>query len=229
METVNYTVRKGDTLYSLAKQYGTTVNMLARYNGIADPDLIYEGQQLRIPVSEIPRLQKRERTRATVDHIVRQAETLLSIASAYGITPLKLAEYNNMEPSSTVVSGQVLSIPVNCMSVPDTMEYTVRKGDTLAKLAAANNTSVDELKRINRIPDPDIISEGQVIRIPVSADKPAQQENPHEGRLEYTVKSGDTLYKIASMYGVSVSYLINLNRLTDPDRLYPDQVIVIRK
>ena len=54
-------------------------------------------------------------------------------------------------------------------------------------------------------------------------------DNNNEGRLEYTVKSGDTLWQIAKKYGVSVAYLINLNRLTEPDCIYPEQIIVIRK
>lgn len=229
METVIYTVRKGDTLYSLAKKYGTTVNMLSRFNNIPDPDVIYEGQTLRIPVSEIPEIQRREQGRATTDHIVKPGETLHSIASSYGISHMKLAGFNSLAAPFEIVPGQVLRIPLSYVPVKPSFEYTVKKGDTLAKLAEQYGTSVMALAGINRISDPDVILEGQVIRIPAAMPDPEPDEDPQEGRLEYTVKSGDTLYKIACRFGVSVSYLINLNRLTEPDRIYPDQVIVIRE
>ena len=53
MKTIVYTVKRGDTLFEIARRCGTTVNMISRYNGITDPDMIYEGQILRIPVTEL--------------------------------------------------------------------------------------------------------------------------------------------------------------------------------
>ena len=48
MPSIVYTVREGDTLWNIAKAYGTTVNDIARYNGIVETDVIYPGQRLRI-------------------------------------------------------------------------------------------------------------------------------------------------------------------------------------
>ncbi len=221
MDTVIYTVRKGDTLFNIAKKYFTTVNMIARYNGIADPDVIYEGQLLRIPVSEIPKMKKENDRQATTDYIVKRGDTLAEIASKYGINVQKLAAFNNIDNPNEINEGQVLKIPLYYVPVKRPQSYTVKSGDTLSGIAADNNTKTSTLAELNNISNPDVINEGQTILIPA--------ENNNEGRLEYIVKSGDSLWKIARMYGVSVPYLINLNRITNPDLIYPDQVIIIRK
>lgn len=177
METLIYTVRKGDTLFQIAKNFGTTVNMIARYNGIPDPDVISEGQLLRIPVSDIPKCMDKYNRQATTDYIVKAGDSLFTIAQKYNASIEGISELNNLESPDMIKEGQVLKIPLSCVS----------------------------LKPADEMPD------------------------NNEGRLEYTVKSGDTLWQIAKKYGVSVAYLINLNRLTEPDCIYPDQIIVIRK
>ncbi|MBQ1658574.1 MAG: LysM peptidoglycan-binding domain-containing protein [Clostridia bacterium] len=177
METLIYTVRKGDTLFQIAKNFGTTVNMIARYNGIPDPDVISEGQLLRIPVSDIPKCMDKYNRQATTDYIVKAGDSLFTIAQKYNASIESISELNNLESPDMIKEGQVLKIPLSCVS----------------------------LKPADEMPD------------------------NNDGRLEYTVKSGDTLWQIAKKYGVSVAYLINLNRLTEPDCIYPDQIIVIRK
>ena len=226
MDTVYYTVQKGDTLYQLAKKYGTTVGMIARYNGIVDPDRILEGQELRIPVSEIPGLQEKMCRAAgcgTMDYIIRSGDTLFSLAKAYGITPQKLADYNGIAGNAALTAGDVLKIPLYTVPVRRPEAYTVKPGDTLWKIAEMFGTNTDTLAAHNTLENPDLIKPGQVLRLP-----PDETGGNTEGRLEYTVKPGDTLWLIAQKYGVSVAYLINLNSLTQPDLLVPGQVLVIR-
>ncbi len=103
----------------------------------------------------------------------------------------------------------------------DTILYTVQDGDTLYSIAQRFQTTVNNIARYNGIADPDVIYADQVLRIPVT-------RVPDDETDEYTVQSGDTLYKIARNYGVSVTDLINLNRLTHPDLIYPGQVLRIQ-
>ena len=81
--------------------------------------------------------------------------------------------------------------------------YTVKKGDTLYSIAKKYNVSVDELISYNELPT-SILRIGQVLRIP----------SIKVSDLVYTVKSGDTLYKIANNYGVSIDDIKQLNNLT---------------
>ncbi len=103
----------------------------------------------------------------------------------------------------------------------DTTMYTVKSGDTLYSIAQRYNTTVNAIARYNGIADPNVIQVGQVLRIPMTI-VPSENDDCH-----YTVKSGDTLYKIARECGMSVVDLINMNRLTNPDWIYPGQVLTI--
>lgn len=212
METMIYTVKKGDTLYQIAKRFDTTTGMIARYNGLVEPDLIYPGQMLRIPVSEIPC--KDKPFPPFVTHIVKKGDTLASIAQMHGSGIEQIAMMNNIPDPDKITEGQVLKIPVLCGS-----EYTIKNGDTLYSVSQKTGMTVDEIAEKNNIPDPDMITAGQSLSL----------DDGNDTRLECTVQSGDTLYKLAKRYGVSVPYLINLNRLTAPDCITPGQVIVIRR
>ena len=216
MDITIYTVNKGDTLYDIAKRYGTTVGILTRYNGIVDPDLIYQGQILRIPVSEIPFVSKnRCPLYGTVDYLIKKGDTLDSIAKSFGVPMEALIEYNDIKDPDMICAGNVLKIP----AVKKTAEtYKVQKGDTLYSISKKNDTTVEKLAQDNNIKNPDIISEGQIISI---------QRNGTQGKNVYIVQEGDVLWKIAKMYGVSVASLINKNRLTDPDMIYEGQTLII--
>ena len=217
METIRYTVQKGDTLFQIAKRFDTTVNMIARYNGIVDPDRIQEGQLLRIPVSEIPEMCRKKEV-PTVDHLVKKGDTLASIALMHGVGVERIAAFNGLEDPDRIQEGQVLQIPV----LPETervKERVVRKGETLGEIAKQTMTTPEQLAELNGIADPDRIAAGQGLRLPETDVR----EN------EVVVQQGDTLWKIAHSNGVSVADLINLNRLRCPDRLKAGQVLIIRK
>ena len=217
MKTIVYTVKKGDTLFDIAKRCGTTVNMIARYNGIADPAVIYEGQILRIPVSELPCAGDKG-VYGYKEYTVKKGDTLAGLAVQYDTSVERLADLNGISDPDMIYEGQTLLIPKGRKDCAD-REYAVKKGDTLSGIAEAFGTDSEKLAAENIISDPDIISAGQGLAVP---------QTDTEGRLEYTVQAGDTLWGIARRYGVSVAYLINFNRLTRPDCLMPGQIILIR-
>ena len=223
METIIYTVRSGDTLYDIAKRFCTTVGMITRYNGIIEPDRIYPDQILRIPVSEIPAKNTSCKLQSSIDHIVKSGDTLSSISRLHGVSVEKIAEYNGLSDPDDIKAGQVLKIPITPNTKWKSQEYTIQKGDTLTSIADKYNTSVGKLAQKNNISDPDVIIEGQTLRVP----SPTGSQKDGTERTIYIVQEGDTLWMIARKYGVSVAYLINLNRLTDPDRIYTGQTIYI--
>ncbi len=102
-----YTVQPGDTLYSLARRFGTTVDELARHNGLADPNQLQVGQRLRLPGS--PQLPPQPAVGET--YVVQPKDTLWSIARRYGTSPAELARANGLDPEGVLRVGQVLRVP----------------------------------------------------------------------------------------------------------------------
>ena len=99
-EVWRYRVRPGDTLWALARRYGTTVGAIARLNALADPNLIYVGEELKLP----GRAQERTYT-------VRAGDTLWGISRRYGTTVAELAGLNGIRNPDLIYPGQVLRLP----------------------------------------------------------------------------------------------------------------------
>ena len=97
MPSIVYTVREGDTLWNIAKAYGTTVNDIARYNGIVETDVIYPGQRLRIFVPE-------ESTPKW--YVVRPGDTLTKIAEKFGTTVQRLMWLNDISDPNLIYPRQ---------------------------------------------------------------------------------------------------------------------------
>lgn len=97
--------------------------------------------------------------------------------------------------------------------------YTVKKGDTLSKIATMFKTTVNKLVQINKIKNPNLIFPGQKIEIVSNA---SNSEKIH------TVQRGETLWEIAKKYNTTVERLVNDNRIQNPNLIYPGQKLVIR-
>ena len=137
----------------------------------------------------------------TNTYIVQKGDSLYSIANKLGTTVSELKRENNLT-SNTLQIGQVLRIPSKEVYEGETNIYTVKSGDSLYKIAQNNNTTVDEIKRLNNLTSNNLII-GQTLKLP----SPLTLENT------YTVKSGDSLYKIAQKYNTTVDELKRANNL----------------
>ncbi len=102
METVTYTVRKGNTLFGIANFFGTTVDKILSVNNIADPNMIYVGQTITVPVDT-------ERPENFV-YITRPGDTLWSIAHRFGTTVDEIAKKNGMCNPNMIYPGTKLYI-----------------------------------------------------------------------------------------------------------------------
>lgn len=110
-----YVVRSGDTLFSIAMRYNTSVWAIARANGIMNPSIIFRGQVLVIPaagpipgpISPAPRP-----VAGPVVHIVRWGENLYGIAAMYGVNAWSVAQANGLANPNYIFAGQRLLIPV---------------------------------------------------------------------------------------------------------------------
>ena len=196
-----YTVSKGDSLWSIAKKFNVSVEELKAANNLSS-NLLNIGQSLVIPSQE----EQPTPGEYTV-YIVKSGDSLYSIANRYDITVNDLIEYNNL--SSTNLSiGQQLLIPAITVDDSQYDTYIVKSGDTLYQIASRYNVSVNELMDINNLSS-NVLSIGQKILVPKTTI-----EQPVGNEITYTVQSGDSLYQIASRYGISVNELKNYNNLT---------------
>jgi LysM repeat protein len=116
--------------------------------------------------------------------------------------------------------------------------YIVEGGDTLFRIAVRNNTTVDEIRKVNPGLDGDLIQPGQELTIPdcgvqqpdVSAPADQQATPVPEvpaGGTTYAVRSGDTLYTIAQRYGVTVQAIVDANQISNPNQLNVGQQLII--
>lgn len=213
--TITYTVKKGDSLYSIASRYGTTVDKIKKLNNLSSNSLSI-GQKLIIPTQSSP-------TTNYINYTVKKGDSLYSIAQNYKTTINKIKELNNL--SSNLLSiGQVLKIPTSTTQTPEAQykDYIVKEGDSLYSIAKLYNMSVNELKSINNLTS-NLLSIGQVLKVRDDVNLPSEVlECYGTGYVEpsyqtYTVKKGDSLYSIAKQFNTSVNNLIKLNNLSNND------------
>lgn len=130
----NYVVKKGDSLYKIAKEYNVTVDQLLKANGLTNA-LIYPNQVLVVPLNNNGSIY-------FVEYVVKENDTLEKIASMYNVTLNDLKNYNNLE-KLYLVDDQVLTIPQMSLKhevlASDTIDYILRKYDmTLQELVDLN-------------------------------------------------------------------------------------------
>ena len=206
-----YTVKKGDTLWSIAQKYNLTPNDLIIYNNLPSTTLQINDQIL------IPNKKQDNEETSGNTYIVQKGDTLYSIATKYNTNVNSLKELNNLT-SNTLSIGQELTIPDNNNNEENNQNnnlvYIVKNGDTLWNIAKKYNINVNDLKSVNNL-DTNLLSIGQELIIPETTDYKT-----------YTVRSGDSLWKIANKYNISVDDLIQANNLTN-DILSIGQVLII--
>jgi LysM repeat protein len=161
---------------------------------------------------------------------VRSGETLSEIADRHGVSLTRLMQANGITKPDHVEIGQRLTIPGSGSTARNTSSsggtqgtapYTVKSGETLSEIADRFNTTTARLIQINRISDPDLVMSGTRLQVPVTAQRraPAAASAPAVNRnaSEHVVQSGENLSLIAERYGTSVSLLVALNQLDDPE------------
>ena len=107
-----------------------------------------------------------------------------------------------------------------------TVFYTVESGDTLSNIAKKYGTTVQELVKINNISNPNLIYPGQSLRILTNSTSHGE-ETRQTGSITYTVQRGNTLSQIANSYGVSVSHIVEINDIKNPNLIYPGEKLRI--
>lgn len=140
-----YTIKKGDSLYSISKKYNTTVDAIKKINNLPS-NILTIGTTIQIPSSN----QKNN------TYTVERGDTLYSIAKRLGVSIDSLKAANNLTTNMLSV-GDKLIIPNE-----EKNTHKVTKGDTLYSLARKYNTTVANLKTLNNLPS-DTLTEGQIL------------------------------------------------------------------
>jgi peptidoglycan endopeptidase LytF len=221
-----YTVRPGDTFYSLAIRFNTTVPAIVAANPTVNPVFLQVGQVICIPRPGVPG----GCPAGTRPYTIRSGDTLFAIARRFNVSLDALLDANpGIDPEALQI-GQVICIPRPGPPPPaecpaGTRPYIIRSGDTLFAIARRFNVSLSDLLDANPGIDPEALQIGQVICIP-RPGPPPPAECP-AGTRPYTIRSGDTLFAIARRFNVSLDALLDANPGIDPEALQIGQVICV--
>ena len=209
-----YTVKAGDTLYSIAQKYNTTVGEIVSLNYLKDNNLKI-GQVLRIP--ETYTNEEEMYMPSFKNYTVKKGDSLYSIARNNNISVDTLMKDNALTDINLQI-GKVLKIRIptdieveECYGEDYTPEdttssitYIVKKGDNLYNIAKKYNTSVTSIQKLNNLSNTNL-SIGQELKIPSSSTSSNQ---------EYIVKKGDSLYSISRKFNTTVDSIKKKNNLT---------------
>lgn len=187
-----YTVKSGDSLWSISRKFGVTVNELKKVNNLSS-NLLSIGQNLIIP--------GKKNNTSSNEYVVKKGDTLYGIANKNNVSVDNLKSYNNLSTDSLSI-GQIIKIPDNKVN---SNEYVVKSGDNLYSISRKYGVSVDELMSVNNLKST-VLSVGQVLKIPNSGEVT---------NVIYTVKKGDSLWSIAKNNKTTVDAIVKLNNLSN--------------
>ena len=159
LDTISIIIKRGDTLSELALKYNTTVVELVNLNNIQNPNLIFAGNTLIVPV------EKQQENQSVEYYIVKPGDTLNKLALRFGTSVNQIARDNGIRNVNLIFVGQRLLIRTNVLNDLGSTTYTVRPGDTLWGIARRYNTSIANIVRMNRIQNPNLIFPGEIFRI----------------------------------------------------------------
>ena len=229
-------VKQGDTLEKIAIRQHTTVGELTKLNKIKRSDHIYIGRKLKVPVESAEDEEISAPVLAT--YTVKKGDTLDKIAKKHHMSVAAILILNDMKPQDPLYLNRKLKVyaigrdngksETSASTKRSLIVYTVRKGDSLEKVAAKHHMSVPELRKVNGMKPREVLAVNQKIKVYSEENGPekkkrqaARPQAPAKQQpVTYVVKKGDTLDRIARKHNTTVATLIKLNKLKPSDPLY---------
>ena len=247
-----YTVKAGDTLYGISRKFGMSLSQLVSVNGISASSLIVPGQTLRVAGGTTTSIVVKTNTTSSRtsggNYLVQPGDTLYSIARRSGMSLSSLLTINGLSQSSVIYPGQSLTISQTnsrvatnssytakplASGVSTSGTYTVQAGDTLYSIARRSGMSLNTLLSINGLSQSSVIRPGQTLSVSGNASQATatqvsyQSAGSTSGNGTYTVKAGDTLYRIAYNHGISLTTLLSINGLSETSTIRPGQQLAV--
>lgn len=214
-----YIVKAGDTLYGISNQFGVSVTELASLNNV-NANNLQIGMLLKIPISS------GTNPDTMFMYTVKAGDSLYAIAKKYNTTVDEIKKLNYLKNNNLSI-GQVLRIPEmytpeDQFYLPNYINYSVKKGDTIYSIANNFNIPINTIIKDNSLTN-NTLTIGQTLKIRVPEAESMEIEDECFGEEytppdntnynSYTVKKGDNLYAIAKKYNTTASELININNL----------------
>ena len=184
-QNISHIVEKGDTLYSLSKKYGVSVDDLRSANAISGSDL-YAGQKLIIPA-------KKNDKRVTYEsYTVKAGDTLYSIAKRSEITVDELRRLNSLDSSAVLKIGQNLKVPVQSGAAAQSGSAVQNAGSSSSGLALS-------------VPDTSSSARDNLSLIGSDKDPRAYSKKNGDTSLVWPVKASEVVYVAGKISGVALT------------------------
>lgn len=232
----SHTVQSGETIYSICKANNITQEQLQAANPSLSHSQLRAGQIIQLPI-----IQQTEKKELRFDsHKVRRKETLYGIAKRYHITIDDVFEYNPWAKKG-IRKKDILRIPnaadltaikaaaelekqkEEALSKINSMKHEVKSGETLYGISKKYNRTIEALLAEN----PQAASGLKVGMVLSISEVLEEGDKPKAGQVAYRVKTGDTAYRIAKNYHITVDELYAANPIINKQGLQTDMVLVI--
>ena len=235
---VYYTVIPGDTLMGIASKYGISLGTLERYNGLNNYSVLRVGERITIPGINAKGAVYRNITNNAY-YTVLPGDTLMGIASKYGISLGTLERYNGLNNYSVLRVGERITIPgiSHIKTAPANLQLAyvvVKPGMTLWSISHDYNVSLNTIRIINHISGNDIHAGEKIfIKRQNFNSRYSYIHNNHpqanQGFLHYRVKFGDSLYSIALKFHGNIKNIMADNNIKNPNAIYPGEILKINQ
>jgi LysM repeat protein len=183
-----YVVKRGDTLFSIARKNHIVISKLMKLNKIGLGDALHTGQVLKtsgnsayVATKKVPKESKETKKKkelpvgAMPSYTVKKGDTLWKIARKHHLTLAEIRKLNKMRKKDRIHTGMVLA--VGRAVQPKSKTYKVKKGDTLWLIAKKNNINIKKLRKINHMHRRDHIHTGMVLALAKGVKLPKDKQN----------------------------------------------------
>lgn len=228
VKTITHKVKSGESLFIIAQNYNVSVDELKKLNNLT-VGKIKPGQTIKInqPTETLANAKESAKTVSTtktITHKVKSGESLFLIAKNYNVSVDDLKKLNNLsdgkiKPGQEIRIGQGTEIADNSVETAKTeaavktVKHKVTKGESLFSIAKDNNTTVEELKKLNNLTTSEI-KFGQELEINQgtrSIDNNKSKVETKTKSIHHKIKSGESYYSIAQKFGCTMNELKEWN------------------
>lgn len=258
-----HTVRRGDVLGDIAEKYDVSITELKKWNKLksnniqlgkklkivsqVNSDLAVNTKPSKVQIAKEDKVivqndkTSKQETKTDADtkveeHVVKQGETLTTIAKTYRLYVADLKKWNNLKDSNIKLGDKLKlkaseEIVASNETEKESTLYVVKKGDNLIGIANNNNVSVDDLKEWNNLTSSNV-KVGDKLKIekvstPVIAEN-VKKKSRYDDLKTYVVQKGDSLFMISQKHQTTVAEIKKLNDLQD-ENIKPGMKLKIKE